>query len=138
MGLNILIVDDSQIARSQIARSLELANVPVRRLHEAGNGAEALRVLISQPVDLVLADVNMPVMGGAELIERMSRDDLLWSIPIVMVLADDSDGLAEELRSKGVRAYLRKPVEPESIRTVIDGVMGARLPAGDKEPVSRF
>jgi two-component system chemotaxis response regulator CheY len=124
MALNILIVDDSQIVRSVIAKSLDLANVPVRALHQAGNGAEALKILVSCPVDLVFADINMPVMGGVELVERMSRDDHLWSIPVVIVSTEGSSTRVEELKSKGVRAYLRKPFKPESIRAVIDEVVG--------------
>jgi two-component system chemotaxis response regulator CheY len=124
MALNILIVDDSQIVRSVIAKSLDLANVAVRTLHQAGNGAEALKILVSHPVDLVFADINMPVMGGIELVERMSRDDHLWSIPIVIVSTEGSATRVEELKSMGVRAYLRKPFKPEAIRAVIDEVMG--------------
>ncbi len=123
-ALNILVVDDSQIVRSVIAKSLELAQVPVRMLYQAANGAEALKVLVSHPVDLVFADINMPVMTGVELVERMSRDDLLWSIPIVIVSTEGSATRVQDLRSKGVRAYLRKPFKPESIRAVIEEVMG--------------
>ena len=124
MALNILIVDDSQIVRSVIAKSLDLANVPVKTLHQAGNGAEALQILVSHPVDLVFADINMPVMGGVEMVERMSRDDQLWSIPIVIISTEGSATRVEGLRSMGVRAYLRKPFKPEAIRAVIEQVMG--------------
>lgn len=124
MGLNILIVDDSQIVRSVIAKSLDLANVPVRTLLQACNGAEGLRILVSQPVDLVFADINMPVMGGLEMVERMSRDDHLWSIPIVIVSTEGSATRVEQLKSHGVRAYLRKPFKPEDIRAVVEEVVG--------------
>jgi two-component system, chemotaxis family, chemotaxis protein CheY len=124
MALNILIVDDSQIVRTVIAKSLDLANVPVKTLHQAGNGAEALQILVSHPVDLVFADINMPVMGGVEMVERMSRDDQLWSIPIVIVSTEGSATRVEGLKSMGVRAYLRKPFKPEAIRAVVDQVMG--------------
>ena len=124
MALNILIVDDSQIVRSVIAKSLDLANVPVKTLYQAGNGAEALQILVSHPVDLVFADINMPVMGGVEMVERMSRDDQLWSIPIVIVSTEGSATRVEGLKSMGVRAYLRKPFKPEAIRAIIDEVMG--------------
>jgi two-component system chemotaxis response regulator CheY len=125
MALNILVVDDSQIVRAVIAKSLEVAGVPVRMLHQASNGAEALQILVSHSVDLVLADINMPVMGGVEMVERMSRDDHLWSIPVVIVSTEGSATRMEELQSKGVRAYLRKPFRPESIRAVVEEVIGA-------------
>ena len=124
MALNILIVDDSRAARAAIASSLQTANVPVRRLHHAANGAEALKILVSNPVDLVFADTDMPVMGGLEMVERMSRDDHLWSIPTVIVSAGAGDGLAEQLKGKAVRACLQKSLNPEAIRAVVDEVMG--------------
>jgi CheY-like chemotaxis protein len=124
MALNILIVDDSHTARAAIASSLEMANVPVRRLHHAPNGAEALKILVSNPVDLVFADADMPVMGGLEMVERMSRDDHLWSIPTVIVSAEDGDGLAERIKGKAVRACLHSSLTPEAIRAVVDEVMG--------------
>lgn len=124
MAFNILIVDDSQIVRSVIAKSLDLANVAVRTLHQAANGLEGLKILLAHPVDLVFADINMPVMGGVEMVERMSRDDRLWSIPIVIVSTEGSATRIDELKSKGARAYLRKPFKPESIRAVIDRIMG--------------
>lgn len=130
MALNILIVDDSQIVRSVIAKSLDLANVPVRTLHQAANGLEGLKILVSQSVDLVFVDINMPVMGGVEMVERMSRDDHLWSIPIVIVSTEGSATRIEQLKSKGARAYLRKPFKPESIRAVVEEVMGVQHASG--------
>jgi two-component system chemotaxis response regulator CheY len=126
MALNILIVDDSQIVRAVIAKSLDLANVPVRTLQQASNGVEALKILVSSPVDLVFVDINMPVMGGVEMVERMSRDDHLWAIPIVIVSTEGSATRIEQLKSKGARAYLRKPFKPEAIRAVVDEVMGVQ------------
>ncbi len=124
MALNVLIVDDSHAARAAIASSLQRANVPVRRLYHAANGAEALKILVSNPVDLVFADAHMPVMGGLEMVERMSRDDHLWSIPTVIVSAEGGDGLAEQLKGKAVRAFLQSSLTPEAIRAVVDEVMG--------------
>lgn len=124
MALNILIVDDSHAARDAIANSLQQAKVPVRKLHHACNGAEALKILVSHPVDLVFADLDMPVMGGLEMVERMSRDDHLWSIPTVLVSAEESDGTGRYLKAKAVRARFRESLTPETIREVVDEVMG--------------
>jgi two-component system chemotaxis response regulator CheY len=124
MALNVLIVDDSHAGRAAIASSLRTANVPVRRLHHASNGAEALKILVSNPVDLVFTDTDMPVMGGLEMVERMSRDDHLWSIPTVIVSAEGDGGLAEQLKGKAVRACIHSSLTPEVIRGVVDEVMG--------------
>jgi len=126
MALNILVVDDSQIVRAVILKSLDLANVPVGQAYQAANGREALEILGRHWVDLVFADINMPVMGGAEMIEKMSQDGLLKSIPVVIVSTEGSVTRMEDLRAKGVRAYLRKPFKPEDIREVVDQVIEVR------------
>ncbi len=68
---NILIVDDSATIRSVVAKVLKIAEVPTGNLWEAGNGREALEVLRREWVDLVFADINMPVMNG----DRDDRGD---------------------------------------------------------------
>lgn len=120
MALNILVVDDSEIVRAVIIKSLDLANVPVTEIYQAGNGRVALEILGQKWVDLVFADINMPVMGGVEMVERMSQDGMLKTIPVVIVSTEGSATRVEELKSKGVRAYVRKPFKPEEIRAVIE------------------
>ncbi|HOZ46098.1 MAG TPA: response regulator [Candidatus Hydrogenedentes bacterium] len=124
MALNILVVDDSSTVRAVIAKTLRLADVPINQLYEAANGEEALRVVATQWVDLIFSDINMPVMGGVEMVERMKDDALLSSIPIVIVSTEGSATRIDELMSKGVRAYIRKPFTPESVRSVVDDIIG--------------
>jgi len=126
MSFNILMVDDSKTVRAVIAKTLRLAEVPVGELFEAANGKEALDILADHWIDLVIADVNMPVMNGLELIERMSEDGLLKTIPVVIVSTEGSAVRIKELESKGARAYIRKPFTPEQIRGVILEVMGVQ------------
>ncbi|MCP4644248.1 MAG: response regulator [bacterium] len=125
MALNILIVDDSETVRDIIAKTLDLAQVPVGELFKAENGKEALDILKDNWIDLVFSDINMPVMGGVEMIETMSQDDLLKAIPVVVVSTEGSATRIEQLMSKGVNAYVRKPFTPEKIRAVVDEIIGA-------------
>jgi len=124
MALNILIVDDSVTVRAVIAKTLEIAGIPVNELHQAANGKEALDVLGEHWVDLVFSDINMPVMGGVEMIERMMGDDMMRSIPIIVVSTEGSKTRVEQLKTKGVRAYIRKPFTPELIRSVVEDITG--------------
>jgi two-component system chemotaxis response regulator CheY len=124
MSLNVLLVDDSAIVRDIVGKSLGLSEVPLREVFQAGNGREALDVLDKNWIDLVFCDINMPVMDGVELVERMARDDLLKTVPVVIISSQGSAERIEYLRSKGVRAYLRKPFTPEQIREVVFDVMG--------------
>ena len=123
MSLNILIVDDSRTVRAVIIKSLQLAGVPCGKLLEAENGCEALSLLEDEWIDLVLTDINMPVMGGVEMIEKMSESGILKTIPVVVVSTDGSQTRIEHLKRKGVCAYIRKPFTPEMIREVIDAIL---------------
>ena len=124
MALNILVVDDSTTVRAVIVRSLELAGVPVGNLHQAANGREALAILGAEWIDLVFADINMPVMNGVEMIEKMREDGLLQTIPVIICSTEGSVSRIEQLRASGVRAYIRKPFTPELLRQVVEDTVG--------------
>jgi len=124
MALNILLVDDSVTVRSVLSRTLKMADLDVGEILQATNGQEALDLLSRQWVDLVLADINMPVMNGIEMIERMAEDRTLDSIPVIVVSTEGSATRIEHLRSRGVRAWVRKPVSAEAIRDIVTEVLG--------------
>jgi two-component system chemotaxis response regulator CheY len=127
MGYNILVVDDSRVVRAMVIRTLKMAEMDLGDVHEAANGREALDLLGREWVDLVLADINMPVMSGVQMIEEMSRSGLMSSVPVVIISTERSATRIEELKTKGIRAYLRKPFTPESIRSVVEQVLAGRV-----------
>lgn len=124
MAYNILVVDDSETVRAVIGKAIAMAGIPVTDLLTAVNGQEALDVLAKQWVDLVFADINMPVMGGVELVRRMKADEAMKEIPVIIVSTEGSATRIKGLLDSGVRAFLRKPFTPESLKTVVDGIMG--------------
>ena len=126
MSLNILVVDDSETVRAVISKMLELAGVPVAELFEASNGKEALDILDNHLIDLVFTDINMPVMTGIEMIEKMCENDLLKTVPVIIVSTEGSSARFETLKSKGIRAFLRKPFIPEQIKNIVDNVVGEK------------
>ncbi len=119
MALNVLVVDDSATTRAVIGKSLRLADLPIQELHEAANGAEALAVLKQHWIDLVFSDLHMPVMDGFALVDQMAQDDLLCSIPIVIVSSEGSTTRRNQLSARGIREYLQKPVTPEQLREAV-------------------
>lgn len=123
MSLNVLVVDDSPVMRKMVRRSLGMCGLPIGDIHEAGNGLEALSVLGRQWVDVVIADINMPEMGGVEMVERMAKDGLLSRLPVVMVSSDRSEERVLRLKELGVRAYLGKPFKPEMFRAVVEELL---------------
>lgn len=120
---NILLVDDSKTIRAVIIKTIEIAGVPVANIWEAGNGKEALDILHEQWVDIVFADINMPVMNGIELVEKMSEEGLLNTVPVVIVSTEGSRQRIADLRAMGVKAYLRKPFAPEDLKEVIADIL---------------
>jgi len=124
VGLNVLIVDDSKVVRFVIKKSLDIAGVPTSTVFEAANGREGLEILNKEWIDLVFVDINMPVMTGLEMIDIMNRDGILSSIPVVIISTEGSETRIDNLKSKGVRAYIRKPFKPEVLKKVVDEVVG--------------
>ncbi len=125
MALNILIVDDSALTRKAIKRILDMLELDVAEVAEAENGKEALQILRNGRIDLVLADLNMPVMGGMEMIYHMRGDESTRHIPVVVVSTESSTTRIECLLSDGAKDYLHKPFTPEKFKEVITRTVGA-------------
>ena len=71
MAYNVLIVDDSSVTRKAIKRIIEMVDLDVGRILEAENGVAALKLLDQETIGLVLADLNMPEMGGQEMVKKI-------------------------------------------------------------------
>lgn len=119
MAYNILIVDDSTIVRSVVERAVRMTGTDIGEIYQAANGREALDQLDAHWIDLVFADLNMPVMTGVEMVEEMEKRGMLKGTPVVIVSTDRSEMRMRELKSRGVREYLNKPFTPEGIRDIM-------------------
>ena len=122
MSLNILIVDDSGVVRTIITKILHLAGLPIGEVYEAGNGREGLEVLEKRWIDLVLADINMPVMDGEEMIEHMRANPDWADLPLVVISTEGSRTRIERLQQKGAK-FIHKPFTPETIREVVTEIL---------------
>ena len=123
MSYSILVVDDSPLLRKMMKRSLGLSKLELGTIFEATNGKEALAVLENEWVDVVLADIHMPVMSGTELIELMSRDEIMGKIPVVVVSAERSEPAIAHLKKLGICAHLMKPFTPEQVLETVTRVL---------------
>lgn len=138
MAFNVLFVDDSAIARSMVRKAVGEAGVDVGELYEAENGHEALNLLRDRWVDLVFVDVNMPIMGGEELVDAMRDDPVLGEIPVVLLTSEGCSPRIERLRARGVRAYLQKPCAPDAITAVVDQLLGCADPGSPADLAIRL
>ncbi|HYT74079.1 MAG TPA: response regulator [Vicinamibacterales bacterium] len=117
--MRILIVDDSSMMRALIKRVITLTELPDAEVLEASNGAEALRILEAQTVNLLLTDVNMPGMSGVELLREIARQDRWPKLVRVIISTDGSPSRRGEAADLDVRCYLEKPFSPEVLRHVL-------------------
>lgn len=129
MANKFLIVDDSSTTRAVIKRTINMAQIPTENIYEAGNGAEALTLMEQFKVDLVLADLNMPVMGGVEMTQKMRKNPALKDIPVIVVSSESMEKKIALLRAQGVKGYIKKPFTPEQIRDVVLEVIGGAVHA---------
>ncbi|MBI5083893.1 MAG: response regulator [Acidobacteria bacterium] len=127
MTKNVLIVDDSPVMRSFVKRTIAVAGLSVSACLEAGNGREALERLRSAAqagaqVDLILTDINMPVLDGEGLLRELRLDPGLARIPVVVVSTDSTDQRVDALMRLGASDYVRKPFPPEKLFQVLSGL----------------
>src|ERR1700675_1129944 len=83
--IRALIVDDSSVMRKIVERSLRQAGIELEKVVEAANGAEALAALQSNVVDLILCDINMPVMDGLEFVRQAATVETAKGVDIVIL-----------------------------------------------------
>jgi two-component system chemotaxis response regulator CheY len=124
MAFNVLIVDDSSTMRAVVKKAIRVSGFDVGEYREAADGQEALETLRSHWVDVVLTDINMPRLNGLELVAKMKEDELLNSIPVIMVSTEGNETKIRESVRLGARGYIKKPFHPEDIRTILREVMG--------------
>src|SRR6185437_1602937 len=122
--IRALIVDDSSVMRKIVERSLRQAGVDLGAVAEASNGAEALTVLAENAVDLILCDINMPVMDGIEFVRQLQTVEQAKGIPVVMITTEGSESHVVQALSAGARGYIRKPFTAEQVKEHVLPVLG--------------
>jgi two-component system chemotaxis response regulator CheY len=125
-SIRALIIDDSSVMRKIVERSLRQAGIELSKVFEAGNGAEALGVLKENQVDLILCDINMPVMDGLEFINQLPGVENAKNVPVVMITTEGSETHVVQALSCGARGYIRKPFTPEQVREQVMPVLGGK------------
>ena len=112
-----LIIDDSSVMRKIIERSLRQAGIDLTSVYEASNGAEALGAVNSNDgVDLILCDINMPVMDGLEFVKQLAGIEKAKNVPVVMITTEGSESHVMQALSCGARGYIRKPFTADQVK----------------------
>jgi two-component system chemotaxis response regulator CheY len=130
--LRILLVDDSLTIRSLLRRTL--AEMLSAEIVEAANGVEALAQLVRRRFDLVVLDVNMPVMDGLETLEAIRTTADYAGLPVVMLTSEKSEALVRRLVELGITAYLSKPLSQDVLTERLSKILERlREPAASRQ-----
>jgi two-component system chemotaxis response regulator CheY len=127
MESDVLVVDDSAAIRKILQRVLRQTGMAIRNIYEAGDGQEALQVLNSQKVNLVLTDINMPKMDGIQLLAAIKNVPEWRAIPVVMVTTEGGEAKVGEAVRLGAAGYVRKPFTADQIKEKLAGVLPAAI-----------
>jgi len=120
--LKVLVVDD-QFSVRQMTR-LTLEKIGVRMIHEAENGQEALLKAMSQPLDLIISDFNMPEMDGLGLLRAVRGHQAIRKLPFILITGRGDRELVVKAAQAGVNNYVVKPFDETLLRQKMEAVLG--------------
>lgn len=117
MEKKILIVDDSATVRQQLRSALSSTGFEIL---EAADGIEGLDVIVNRnDLAVVLCDVNMPRLGGLEMVEMVSSKGKLEGLPIVMLTTEGQPALVKRAKTLGARGWIVKPFKTEVLLATV-------------------
>jgi two-component system chemotaxis response regulator CheY len=117
-----LVVDDSPTMRQLVVFALK--RVPELDIVEASDGVDALKKLPGQKFDLVLCDINMPIMDGLKLLSLMKNNPVYKDIPVVMITTEGAPEDRDKGLALGAHAYLPKPIQTNNLLKVVREILG--------------
>jgi two-component system chemotaxis response regulator CheY len=123
--LKILVVDDSKVMREMIIACLR--GVDGLQFSEAASGLEAIERLSLGAFDLMFLDLNMPDIGGFEVVEFVRSQDTLKDLPIIVVTTRGEEATRTKALSLGASRFMTKPFNPEAVVSELRSLLGDRL-----------
>jgi two-component system chemotaxis response regulator CheY len=123
--LKILVVDDSKVMREMIVACLR--GVDGLEFSQAASGLEAIERLSLGPFDLMYLDLNMPDIGGFEVVEFVRSQDTLKTLPIVIVTTRGEEATRTRALQLGASSFMTKPFHPEAVIAELRSLLGERL-----------
>ncbi|MEO6602558.1 MAG: response regulator [Polyangiaceae bacterium] len=116
----VLVVDDSQTIRQHVAEALTRVGFEVI---EASDGAAGLQRVEEHEFSMIILDVNMPLLNGMEMLERLSQNPKAANIPVLMLTTEAQRSMIERARRNGAKAWLIKPIKVESLVSTVNKVL---------------
>ena len=122
---NFLVVEDSPTMRQLI--SFALKRIPGCKVVEANDGIDALKKLSTQKFDIILTDINMPIMDGLKLVSMVRNDPAHKGIPIIIITTEGADEDRKRGIALGANAYIPKPIQTADLLNVVNQILAGKL-----------
>jgi two-component system chemotaxis response regulator CheY len=117
-----LVVDDSPVMRQLIVFALSrIKNV---RVTEADDGVAAIKKLATERFDLVITDINMPIMNGLKLVRHVRADERHKSVPIIVITTEGGEEDRQRAMVLGATAYITKPIQAPIVLEKVKELLG--------------
>jgi len=117
-----LVVEDSQVMRQLLVFALQrMRGLDVT---EADDGVDALRKLTGNRFDIIITDINMPIMDGLKLIKRIRTDETHKGVPIIVVTTEGSQEDRSRAMTLGANAYITKPIQGPQVVAMVKELLG--------------
>jgi two-component system chemotaxis response regulator CheY len=120
--LNALVVEDSPMMRQLLV--FALSRVKQLRITEADDGVDGLRKLAGGKFDIILTDINMPIMDGLKLVKRVRTDPVHKDVPIVIITTESAEEDRQRALSLGANAYITKPIQAPQVIAKVKELLG--------------
>ena len=121
---NILMVEDSELMRELMC--ISLSRLVKVNITEADDGLVAIKKLSSNRYDLVMADINMPVMDGIKLVKYIRNDSDHKDVPVIIISTQSNPDDIQKIKQMGVQAYLTKPVSGSEIAQTVKELLNIK------------
>ncbi|MEO7335857.1 MAG: response regulator [Caldimonas sp.] len=119
MAKTILIVDDSASLRAVVSIALTGAGYAIIEAQHGQDALDKLDQLAGRKVDLIVSDVNMPVMGGIEFVTKVKQNPVFKFTPVIMLTTEGQDAAKEKGRAAGAKAWMMKPFNPAQMLNAV-------------------
>lgn len=120
---NILVVEDSPTMRQLI--SFAMKRIPNAHVIEATDGVDALKKMSADTVDLILCDINMPVMDGLKLVSLVRGNPSYKDIPIIIITTEGAEEDRKRALAIGANSYLPKPIQTQELIKLVNTYLTA-------------
>jgi two-component system chemotaxis response regulator CheY len=121
-SINALVVEDSPPMRKMIV--FALGRIRELTVVEADDGVDALRRIASTKFDIIITDINMPILDGLKLVKRLRADEAYKDVPIIIITTEGAEEDRQRALALGANAYITKPIQAPQVIQLVRETLG--------------